>query len=192
MMERSTKFLSLTGWAGIMAGVYALTGAYIANSLIFFNTDAVIHEPIDLLVMSGDVLKLFLLAIVILVLAVGTAIYLSHRKSKKNGKRIWNSAARRLVMHMAIPLGTGGVFILFLVSYGLHGLIIPSTLIFYGLTLLNASKFALEEFKSLGIIEIVLGLTACYFVECSLIFWAVGFGIMHIIYGIYMHLRYEK
>ena len=192
MMERSTKFLTLTGWSGIMAGVYALAGACIAYKLLYFNRDEVIYNTLDRQEISGDVLNLFLLALVILVLAIGTAIFLPYRKSKESGERLWNSAVRRLVINMAIPLATGGIFILILFFKGLLGLIAPLTLIFYGLALLNASKFTYEEVKYLGIIEIVLGLIASYFIGYGLLFWAIGFGIMHIIYGIYMHLRYEK
>jgi general stress protein CsbA len=192
MMERSTKFLSLTGWSGIMAGIYALTGASIAYKLFYFNPDAISYETLDKQAISGNFSNLFLLATGILVLAIGTAILLSQRKSRKSGERLWNSAARRLVTNMAIPLFTGGVFILILFSKGLLGLIAPLTLIFYGLALINASKFTYEEVKYLGLIEIALGLIASYFIGYGLLFWAIGFGVMHIIYGIYMHLRYEK
>lgn len=192
MMERSTKFLSLTGWSGIMAGVYALAGAYIAYGILFFQNDDVIYNTLNQQEISGNVLKLVLLALIILTLAVGTAILLSYKKSRKKGEKIWNAAARKLVINMAIPLVTGGILILILFLKGLLGLIAPLTLIFYGLALLNASKFTYEELKYLGIIEIVLGLAASYFIEYGLLFWAIGFGIMHIIYGIYMHMRLEK
>ena len=136
--------------------------------------------------------ELLILAIVILVLAVGTAVILSLQKSKKEGEKIWNSTARRMVLNMAIPLITGGIFILILLSKGLFGFLAPATLIFYGLALVNASKFTFEEIRSLGIVQIILGLLASYFIEYGLLFWALGFGIMHIVYGIVMHLKYEK
>jgi hypothetical protein len=191
MMERSAKFLTLTGWSGIMAGIYALAGAYIAWRLFDFYPDDGIYNPIGWQESSGNGLNLILLALGILVLAIGNAVFLSYRKSKRKGERLWNSAARRLVVHMAIPLVTGGAFILILLLKGLPGLIAPVTLIFYGLALLNASKFTYEEVKYLGIIEIILGLIASYFIIYGLLLWAIGFGVMHIIYGIYMHLKYE-
>lgn len=192
MMERSTKFLSLTGWSGIMAGLYALAGAYIGYKLFYMNSDAAFYHPIDARQVSGNVLNFFLLALVVLVLAIGTAIFLSWRKSKKTGERIWNAASRRLLINLAIPLAAGGIFVLILFSKGMIGLIAPVTLLFYGLALLNAGKFTYEEVKYFGIIEIVLGLLASYFIGYGLLFWAFGFGIMHIVYGIYMHLKYEK
>lgn len=192
MMERSTKFLSLTGWSGIMAGLYALAGAYIGYKLFYLNTDAAFYHSIDAQQVSGNVLNFFLLALVVLVFAIGTAILLSWRKSKKTGEKIWNAASRRLLINLAIPLAAGGVFVLILFSKGMIGLIAPVTLLFYGLALLNAGKFTYEEVKYFGIIEIVLGLLASYFIGYGLLFWAFGFGIMHIVYGIYMHLKYEK
>ena len=192
MMERSTKFLPLAGWSGIMIGLYALVGVYIADRLMNIEGGVVVYNTLEKQEITASVLHLFLLGTGILVLAIGTAVFLSYRKSKKINERLWNSAARRLVVNMAIPLCTGGLLILILMAKGLLGLILPLTLIFYGLTLLNASKITYEEIKYLGFIEIVLGLVAAYFIEYGLIFWAIGFGIMHIVYGIYLHLRYEK
>ncbi|HSJ66260.1 MAG TPA: hypothetical protein VK921_01235 [Anditalea sp.] len=191
MMERSSKFLTLTGWPGILAGIYALAGAFIGYRL-FYSSDETVYNSFERQELTENVLNIFLLALVVLVLAVGTAIYIPYRKSKLSGERLWTASARRMVVNMAIPLLTGGVFILILFSKGLIGLIAPLTLIFYGLALLNASKYTYEEVKILGLAQIVLGLLASYFIAYSLLFWIVGFGIMHIIYGIYMHLSYEK
>lgn len=192
MMERSSKFLSLSGLSGIMAGIYALAGAYIFYVLFYRENGAHPFNSMQGEVQTGDVRDLIVLALVILVLAIGTAILLSLKKSRKDGERLWNSAARRLVINMAIPLVTGGIFILILMSRGMFAFLAPATLLFYGLALVNASKFTFEEIRSLGIVQIILGLLAFYFIEYGLIFWALGFGIMHIVYGIVMHLKYEK
>lgn len=192
MMERSTKFLSLTGWSGIMAGLYALAGVYIAYSLIDESAEGYTYNMFSGPELPAVITELFLLAVVILVLSIGTAVFLSYRNAKRSGEKLWNGAARRLAVNMAIPLISGGILILILASNGLFGLSAPLSLVFYGLALFNASKFTYEEFRYLGIIEIALGLTATYFIGYSLWFWAVGFGIMHIIYGIYMQLRYGK
>ncbi|HEX8561598.1 MAG TPA: hypothetical protein VF676_01345 [Flavobacterium sp.] len=191
MMERSTKFLSLTGMSGIMAGVYALIGAYLANRYFYSELELESYQSYAGN-FSGDFVNLIYLAAAIVVLTVGTAIILSYRKAAKNGQMLWNSAARRLLINMLIPLATGGLLILILLSKGFAGLAAPLTLIFYGLALVNASKFSYDEFKYLGLIEIALGLIAVFFIGYGLLFWAIGFGVMHIIYGIYMHLIFEK
>lgn len=187
MMERSSKFVSLSGWAGIMAGVYALSGAYIANRVYGFNPDDVADSS------SASVMtRVILLGVIILVLALCTAIYFSYRRANKRGEKLWNGSAKHLAVSMAVPLLAGGVLILIMVSNGLIGLVAPFSLLFYGLALFNASKFTYNAVKFLGLTEIALGLLACYFIAYGLAFWMVGFGIAHIIYGIYVYYRYER
>jgi len=191
MMERSSKFLMLSGWAGITAGIYALSGAYIAYKFFDFNPDEIVYSsPSESL--FSNLLKVIFLAIIILILATGTAIFLSYKKANKRGEKLWNATAKRLLINMAVPLIVGGFLILILISKGLIGLIVPFTLLFYGLALYNASKFTYDAVKILGLIEIGLGLISAYFIGYGLLFWALGFGLIHIIYGIYIHYRYER
>lgn len=192
MMERSTKFLSLTGLSGVLAGIYALAGAYIAYEIFYFNPDEIIYDTLARQQLSASVIKLFAIALAILILAVGTAIFLSYRKATRNGEKLWTATAKRMAISMAIPLFTGGIFILIIFSKGLIGLIAPVTLVFYGLALINASKFTYNEVKYLGLLEIVLGLVSSWYIGFGLLFWAIGFGVLHIVYGIYMHLKYER
>jgi hypothetical protein len=192
MMERSSKFLSLSGWAGIMAGIYALAGAYIAYAVLDFNPGRTTDPYLPGDGLSARLLNVILLAIFILAMAVGTAIYLSSKKAEKRGEKLWNATARRVVINMAVPLTVGGLLILIMISKGLIGFVAPFTLLFYGLALYNASKFTYGEMRSLGLIEIGLGLIGSYFVGYGLILWAIGFGVVHILYGIYMHYKYER
>jgi hypothetical protein len=192
MMERSSKFLSLSGLSGIMAGIYALSGAYIAYKFFHFSPDEIIDTTIKPGSASSSLPQVIFLAVVMLILTLGTAIILSYKKANKRREKLWNPTAKRLLINMAVPLIAGGLLILVLISKGLIGLIAPFTLLFYGLALYSASKFTYEEMRSLGLIEIGLGLISSYFVEYGLLFWALGFGVVHIIYGIYMHYRYER
>jgi uncharacterized membrane protein YidH (DUF202 family) len=192
MMERSSKFLSLSGLAGVMAGIYALAGAYIAYQIFDFDPAQMDYSNLQTKGLSSDLLQVIFLALAILVLAIGTAVFLSHKKAVKRREKIWNPTARRLLLTMAVPLVAGGLLILILMAKGLIGFIAPFTLIFYGLALYNASKFTYEEVKSLGLIQIVLGLISAYYIGYGLLFWAVGFGLFHIIYGVYMHYKYER
>lgn len=188
MMERSSKFLSLSGLAGVMAGIYALTGAYIAYGVFNFNPNEIVYGPLD----SSSLSMVIVLAIAILVLAIGTAIFLSHKKANKRGEKVWNTTSRRMVANMAVPLAAGGIFALVLLSHNLIGLIAPSTLLFYGLALYTAGKFTYDDIKMLGLIQMGLGLISSWFIGYSLLFWAIGFGVVHIVYGIYMHFKYER
>jgi hypothetical protein len=185
MMERSSKFLSLSGWAGIMAGIYALTGAWAAYSVFGFNPDEIFYA-------SPALTKVILLAFGILILALVTAIYFSRKKAVSKGETIWNATSRRLLASMAVPLLAGGILIVVFISKGLTGFIAPLSLLFYGLALVNAGHFTIREVKLMGLVQIVLGLISLWFIEYGILLWAVGFGVIHIIYGIYMHFRYER
>jgi hypothetical protein len=97
-----------------------------------------------------------------------------------------------LLANLLVPLAAGGVFCIALLYHGIIYLIAPATLLFYGLALLNASKYTLSEIRWLGITEMLLGLTASIIPGYGLLVWAIGFGILHIIYGMVMYLRYER
>ncbi|GAA4463140.1 hypothetical protein GCM10023189_40810 [Nibrella saemangeumensis] len=190
MMERSSKFLSLSGWAGIMAGLYALAGAYVAYTFLSFNPDKIIYS-LPSAGLAAGLGNIILLATIVLLLAIGTAVFLSVRKAAKRGEKLWNAITKRLLINMAVPLIVGGLLALILIAKGLVGLLAPVTLLFYGLALFNAGNFTYREVQSLGLIQIGLGLISTYYVEYGLLCWALGFGIIHIVYGIYMHYRYE-
>jgi len=187
MMERSSKFVSLSGWAGIMAGIFALSGAYIASRVFDFNPEQVVDRGA-----SGELQQVIFLAVAVLILALSAAVYFSFRRARKRGEQIWNATGRQMMISMAVPFITGSLLVLILISNGLIGLVAPFSLLFYGLALFNASKFTYNAVRVLGLIEIALGLLGCYFVEYGLLFWAVGFGVAHIIYGIYVYYRYEQ
>lgn len=187
MMERSAKFLSLSGWAGIFAGIYAIAGTTIAYTTLNFKPDKFAYS-----INQADLYKVIGLALLTLILALGTAISLSWKQAAKKGEKIWNATSRNLLSSMAVPLISGGALIIILIVNGLNGLMAPLTLLFYGLALYNASKFTIYEVRILGLIQIGLGLVSTVFIEISLYIWIIGFGIGHIIYGIYIYYRYER
>jgi hypothetical protein len=192
MMERSSKFMSLSGLAGVMAGIYALAGAYVAYSVFDFNPDQIVYDTPISGSLSANMPEVITLAIVILILAVGTAIFLSYRKANKKGNKAWNATSRRMMANMAVPLVAGGILIAVLLLKGFIGLLAPLTLLFYGLALYSASKFTYNDLKFLGMIQMGLGLAGTWFITYGLLLWAIGFGVIHIIYGVYMHFRYER
>ncbi len=183
IMERSSKFLSLSGLSGVFAGICALSGAAVAYFLIMNSGEK-----------SYDSLRFFLAidALVVLFVAALGAFYFSMRKSQKANQPIWTKSFRSLLGHLLIPLVTGGVFAIILLTRDNVQLVASVTLIFYGLSLVNAGKFTFGEIHYLGLTEIVLGILAGIFINHGLLFWTVGFGVMHIVYGIVMYYRYER
>jgi hypothetical protein len=188
IMSRSSRFLSLSGLSGVFAGVIALGGAYLAYTTVYESQDYLRYRQADL--STETLTSLTLIGLLTVVLAVGVGIILTTRKARKNNQKFWDAQTKRLMINLLIPLITGGLLCMMLLIKGYIGFVAPLTLIFYGLALVNASKYTLTEVRSLGLLEIALGLLATHFIGYGLIFWAAGFGILHIIYGIVMHIRY--
>ncbi|MBS1595958.1 MAG: hypothetical protein JST90_16730 [Bacteroidetes bacterium] len=195
MMERSSRFLSLSGLSGVFAGFFALAGAaafYIfVNQRIGYGYSELAHRlPIDLDMDFYTFCFVDAGATLFLALAVGS--YFTARKAKEDGQRIWDLSVLRFMFNLFIPLATGGLFCLILLfKYHWFGIIPPATLIFYGLALLNGSKYTLDEVRWLGISELILGLIGCLYLGYGVTLWAIGFGVLHIVYGLIMYIRYE-
>jgi len=191
LMERSAKFISLSGLSGILAGIYALVGAALGYYLVYGNSGGLDYR--DYYVNDQAIIwRLFIVAIVVLALSLGTGIFLTVRKAKHKGEKVWNPSSRKLLVNMAIPLFTGGILVLIMLIRGYYGIIAPATLIFYGLALVAGSHYTFTDVKWLGIYEIVLGLFAACFPGFGIVFWTIGFGVLHIIYGSIMHYRYDR
>lgn len=197
LMEKSSRFISLSGLSGISAGIFALLGAgaiYVYLEIIPFSTKhtSYIRDATYEKWGIGYLEFFFATGISVLILAILSGIYFTTKKAKRLGQPVWDRLTQRLLISLFIPLITGGVFALGLLYHGGFGLIAPSTLIFYGLALLNASKYTLPDIQYLGISEIILGLIATFFLGYGLEFWAIGFGVLHIIYGTVMYFKYER
>ena len=193
MMQRSSRFLSLSGLSGIAAGVWGLIGAYFAYDWIAeyyhnYNQAGGFSGP------SFQRLKfnLLLLAATVLGLALLSAFYFTWRKTKADNTALWNRTSRQLVINMLIPLVTGGLFLLAMLQQDNWQFIAPGSLVFYGLALVNGSKYTLSDIRYLGLSEIVVGLVATQYLGYGLHFWAFGFGVLHIVYGFIMWWKNER
>ena len=194
MMQESSKFLSLSGLSGIFAGIYALIGAWLGHSAIAsFNEGYPRNENFET---EYNRYLIYLLAICFGVLATSilTAFLFSFNKAKRNNQKLFDHTSKKLLWNMIIPLSAGGIFCFALLYHGHNFLLLiaPAMLIFYGLALVNSSKFTLHDIKYLGYLEIILGIISCFSLKHGLIFWALGFGVLHIIYGAIMWFKYDR
>lgn len=197
MMERSSRFISLSGWSGIAAGACALIGAFFGNialkenyySVSTSNQNDYTYFPFFLKQLWYD--KLFHIALITFIAAFVSAFIFTYIRSHKNNTPVSSPTSRRLLLNVCIPMAAGGIFLLKLIENGTYGLIAPGCLIFYGLALINGSKYTLGEIKYLGYCEIFLGIVSCWFTGLGLYFWALGFGILHILYGTLMVTKYK-
>ena len=196
MMERSSRFISLSGLSGVFAGVWAIAGAIAAY--IYFEMNILqpsFSESFEYTRASrnmDEVLFFITDALIVLVLTFATGIYFTTRKARRDGVPVWGKMSRKLLINLFIPLVTGGIFCILLYYHGEVIFIAPAMLIFYGLSLINASTFTLHDIRYLGFTEVALGLISAYFVGYGLLFWTIGFGILHIFYGSAMYFKYER
>ena len=204
--------MSLSGLSGILAGIYALIGFFfVYRELAFQILPGISADNLPRGTSSGlggllnaftggylethynfATIEIASIGILILLAAIATGIILTARKAKKQKEKVWNNASKRLLLNFMFPLGAGAVFCAVLLQYRIIGLIGPATLIFYGLALINASKYTIGDIKYLGIANVIIGLVATQFIGYGLFFWALGFGIFHIIYGARMYFKYDR
>jgi hypothetical protein len=194
MMERSSRFVSLSGLSGVSAGLCAIIGATVAHPYVFDKKDYVVDINKDFQTDFSFIINtyLFWIAAATFIAALISSFFFTYIKSKKDGTPMWGSTSKRLLINVSIPVLVGGLFLFKLLHYGTFGLVAPGCLIFYGLGLINASKYTLDEIRYLGYAQILLGIINLWFVGYGLYFWAAGFGVMHIAYGVYMWMKYER
>ena len=181
IMEKSSRFLSLSGWAGVLPGIYALIGLAIAYPML---RDA---GPIEIPAGTHSfhhplVWQLTLLALAVLLLSLFSSWIACMRKARHNNQSTWTPAIRSMLLHFSIPIITGGCMLLWIIHLRAWPLIAPVMLCFYGLALIQASHYTMRIIFWLGILEIAIAIPAGI-PAFALPALALGFGIMHIIYG---------
>ncbi|MGZ5264853.1 MAG: hypothetical protein ACXWBY_05880 [Kaistella sp.] len=190
MMERSSRFISLSGLSGVFAGLVALLGA--AYVYFVFQREGIDYFDGNRNIFTAGLVKeLVLIGTVILVFAILSGYIFTAKKSREKNLKIWDQTTKRMLFNFAVPLLTGGLFCLGLLYHGMFVFVAPATLIFYGLALVSASKYTFTDIQNLGYCQIVLGLLSFFFLGWGLVFWAFGFGILHIVYGLVMHKKYK-
>ena len=189
IMNRSSRFLSLSGMSGVIVGLIAIAGAYLAYAFIYTDQDYFSYRQAN--VSPSNVLKTVLLGGALIISSAIVGLYFTQKKAEALGQQLWGEQAKRFYSSLIIPLVTGGVFCLIMLLKGFVCFIAPACLIFYGLALVNASKYSLDTLKGLGLCEITLGLLSLYYIGYGLAFWVLGFGVLHIAYGLYMHIKYD-
>ncbi|MEI6948536.1 hypothetical protein V9K67_15185 [Paraflavisolibacter sp. H34] len=194
LMHQSSRFISLSGWSGVAAGLCALVGAAYTGGRIecwkrgdcAFGTIPPGSESETLQY------TLVLIALLTFFLAFTSAFFFTYARSRKIGLPLWGHTSRRVLVAVAVPMIAGGLLIWRMMDFGFFGLVAPACLLFYGLALVNASKFTLPEIRYLGYCQLVLGIINLWVIGYGLYFWAMGFGVLHIVYGMVMWNKYER
>jgi len=196
IMTRSSRFISLSGWSGVWAGLSALAGAAAAQYRISNNiaeSEAVVRNAYE-----GHIFQLvwlqpyFVIAFLVLASALTGGLYFTWKKSGSCLGKLLSNPAKQLLINIAIPMIAGGIFCISLLYHGHLLYIAPACLIFYGLALINGSKYTFADVRYLGLLELLLGFINLFVTGYSLLLWAIGFGVLHIVYGIVMWNKYDR
>ena len=191
LMNRSSKFISLSGWSGIVIGIIAIIAAYLGSKIVGAKGFLLKNNNYDPQLIFDLRVELFSIVAATLIISLIVGIIFTVNKSKRLGEKIWTKQSQILLTNLAIPLVVGGIVCLLFYLKAEYGVIAPLTLIFYGLALINASKYTLGEIRSLGILNCILGIIGLYFIGYGLLLWAIGFGVLHIIYGVMMKIKHN-
>jgi hypothetical protein len=197
MMRKSTRFLSLSGLSGVFAGIYALIGAflayqYISTHRVNYRYDFMSDRNSSIFERSPFYVYMISIALGVLFLSIVTAYFFSNRKAKRQGQSLFDHTALRALVNLCVPLMAGGGFCVALLFHGTICYIAPVMLLFYGMALINTSKYTYEDIRYLGVCQIALGLINAFDLGNGLIYWAIGFGVLHIAYGTSMWFKYER
>ena len=190
LMDRATRFRSISGLSAMVAGLLAIICVAFVSQLTGIRF--LEAEAFDRMLQGAAAREVQLSFFFLLIASIGFGIYLAARNAHAKGQDAWDSAAKRLAFHMAIPLVAGGIFSILIIQLGLAGLVPPITLLFYGLALFNGSHYTLDAVRILGIGQILLGLLATAFVAFGLVIWVIGFGVLNLIFGLYIYFKYER
>ncbi|MBX2904538.1 MAG: hypothetical protein KF744_00780 [Taibaiella sp.] len=194
IVDKSPRLISLSGWSGVWAGVVALAGAYVAHGWLHRPGYEHIGTEIYASISHFDsfTANFIFLGIAVFALALGGVIYFTGRQAHKLGVKVWNDASRQMLVQLFYPVFAGSVFCFMFIYYGCGMFVAPTSLVFYGLALISAGRHSDSDIKYLGMLEVTLGCTALFFPGGGLLFWALGFGVLHILYGIMMRGKYEQ
>lgn len=200
MMDKASRFSSLSSLSIIIAGIFALIGAFlIYSNLEFVLNDGELISYSELI--NGESGSEVLTRKIKFLLVVGSLIFfssiiicylLSLRKVRLENAEFWNPTFKRALRALFVPIIAGGIFSLLLLNHNAIGMVAPATLIFYGLGLINASKYTYGEVEVLGYVELTLGLVSSYYMGMGLLFWAIGFGLCHIVFGLVMYFKHDR
>jgi hypothetical protein len=190
MMENSTRFLSLSGFSGVLIGSYALIAVALfvsQNNLDFTHFDTHTrkwNEP-------GFMQSAMMYGVLLFTASLVTSLLFSVRKAKKKNLPMVSGISKKLAFNFFTPIAVGVLVCLnFITSEA--WLVLPLSLIFYGFALLFASHYTFTTLKYFGLCQLLLGIIALYFLPYQVLLWTIGFGILHIAYGLYMYFKFER
>ena len=195
MMERSSRFQTINGWGVTLVGLIALVAAIVANGLFYENSlswFSTLYGDTDYLWSHKTQIAIF--GALFLVVVCGSIVFFSSlwMAKKKKISVALDPNMRRTLFNFAVPLLAGAILCLALLVQGHYGLTSSIMLVFYGLSLINCHHFSHRLLGVLGYLELALGLADCFVETHALLFWALGFGALQVVFGILLIVKNRR
>jgi len=185
LMERSSIFVNLSGIGAIIVGLCALAGSWFAHRILWQYSLA----PYTLTELK---LSLLTLAAIVFFSALGIYVLFVWLRSRQLKAKFWNATARKISINFGVPFLSGSLVVFHLLTNDYISMVAPVSIIVYGIAVFCASHNSFVESRLLAVLEIALGVVALWFPGQGLWFWMVGFGLLHILYGIVFWFNHER
>lgn len=158
----------------ILSGIYALAAIFFSKKLFFsyyFGEEGANLLPINLfeIVIFSIALFTFILTLITIFIVV---------------KRKVNPLSFKKRFHFLIPSLLGWIIIFLMLQQNLSTLVVPVSVIIYGLILLNLNRFVTSRLVYFGASLILLGIISFFFPSNNWLFLSLGFGIFPILFGL--------
>jgi hypothetical protein len=171
-MERSAAFTAVSGWGHVLLGFTAFLSAWLAA-----------HQSSSL-----GWLRVWLAEGL---LAVAIGLVSCTWKANRRGLPLFSGPARKVALSLAPPL-VAGAFLTFLLFRGGLSSALPATwLLLYGAGIITGGAFSVAILPIMGLCFMLLGgLAVLAPVAWGNWFLALGFGGLHVIFGILIARRH--
>ena len=171
-MERATSFTAVPGWGGVAMGVVALVAAGLARR-------------------SADASEWLAIWVVAAALAAGIGAAALVRKARRAEGYVLTRPARRFLLGYLPPIFVGALLTAALSRGTLVGALPGTWLLLYGTGLVTGGVFSVRIVPVMGACFMALGALALFSPEeWGNVWMALGFGILHIVFGLLIARRY--
>jgi len=180
--------LSLQGISGVSFGVFSLTYIFLIANLTSQFTSS--DEIFSVLPISFFELLLVFISLLFIIISYIMVVLINRKRRRELKLKGWESNAKIIRKIFLIHLILGSTLLYPFMNYGLIKLIVPMSLILYGVSSLIANKYTEGKTNYLGFIFLIIALLSMLCSELLFIFWGLAFGVCHIIYGLVYYKKW--
>ena len=171
-MERSKVFTSVPGYGGALMGATAIGAAIVAH-----------HQPL-----IGNWLIVWLVEAA---LAFAVGLFALWQKSKNSGESLVSVPARKFASAFAPPIIAGVVLTALFYYRGFFEFLPCAWLTLYGTAVVTGGAYSVRIVPVVGWIFVALGAVAAFApASWGNVLMALGFGVLHIVFGLIVARRY--